>query len=232
MNNVATQNKNLYNKILRTYKGAQLAWLKLETGKTTQAPKMVIDKLLEILADAIKMIDKIKISSFNQYYPAESIEKITKNMAAHKDQIKQLEKKVMAMKYFDLISPKLGGYVNGIGLGEGEIREYDNKYNLMKQFLTRVLHPHNIKDLEKLLESIGQGVMTLPTFKRWFMNTMFATGMPSIEKLSPKEYAGKYGHPEAWERSKTEFQSLEDYKEEQRQKEAEENANVKFRKKR
>jgi len=227
MNNVATKNKNSYNEVLRIFKKTRIAWMQLETGKTSTAPKIVIEKLLDTLEKLIKSIDKINISSLRTYYPQETINKIKANLGAHKDQAQQLNKKVLAMKYFDAISPKIGGYVQDIDIGEGEIREFGSKYNLMQTFLSRVLHPHNIREFKPQLESLSKGTMTLPSFRRWFRNTMFPTGMPSKEQLSPKEKAEKYGHPESWRRAKDEFQSYTAYNKEQSEKQA----NIQFHRK-
>ena len=231
MNNVAVKTKNLYNDVLRTYKRAQHMWLELETAKTSQAPKIVIDKLLETLDTLVKMINKFNINSLQEYYPPETIDKIRANMGAHRDQIRQLERKVLAMKHFDNISPKIGGYVNEIGLDDREIRKFGTMYNLIKQFLSSILHPNNIRDMESQLTALGKGTMTTPAFSRWFRHTMFPTGMPSKEKLTSVGSAAKYGHPESWRRAQQEFQSLKDYKRDEKKRNAEKTARVKFRKK-
>ena len=191
MNNIATQNKNAYNEILRTFKKVRIAWMQLETGKTSQEPKVIIEKILNILEDLIKKIDKINIQSLRSYYPIETINKIKGNLGAHKDQIEQLSKKVLGMKYFDAISPKIGGYVGDVD--ENELGDYGSKYNLIKTFLKKILHPYNIKELKPQLDALSKGTMTLPAFKRWFGNTMFPTGMPK-EQLEPSECAAKYGY--------------------------------------
>ena len=134
-----------------------------EFNSLDQNENVTPPKIAKMLADVHRLeiaLNKITIKDLKEKYSPEVVEDIEHNVDFFYEGADYIKRRLLGIKYYDLIIGPMYHYINKVYYGTGD------KKDLSRKFAAMLTHPNNIMTFMNYIKRMAVGTMSDSEFKK------------------------------------------------------------------